>query len=31
MEAVAMAFSVLDPNGVEVESRLIGILREMVR
>ena len=31
MEVVAMALRVLEPNGVEVESRLIGILREMVR
>ncbi|XP_020212582.1 DTW domain-containing protein 2 isoform X2 [Cajanus cajan] len=31
MEAVARALRVLEPNGLHVEERLIGILREMVR
>ncbi|KAE9621678.1 hypothetical protein Lal_00033106 [Lupinus albus] len=31
MEAVARALSVLEPNGFEIETKLIGILREMVR
>ncbi|KAL2320745.1 hypothetical protein Fmac_029714 [Flemingia macrophylla] len=31
MEAVARALRVLEPNGLQVEDRLIGILREMVR
>ncbi|TKY62620.1 DTW domain-containing protein 2 [Spatholobus suberectus] len=31
MEAVARALRVLEPNGPEIEERLIGILREMVR
>ncbi|XP_058738242.1 tRNA-uridine aminocarboxypropyltransferase A isoform X2 [Vicia villosa] len=30
MEAVARALRVLEPNGVEIEAKLIGILREMV-
>ncbi|KAJ1429974.1 hypothetical protein SESBI_08036 [Sesbania bispinosa] len=31
MEAVARALRVLEPNGLEIEGMLIGILREMVR
>ncbi|XP_027352981.1 DTW domain-containing protein 2 [Abrus precatorius] len=31
MEAVARALGVLEPNGIEIEERLIGILREVVR
>ncbi|XP_057438085.1 tRNA-uridine aminocarboxypropyltransferase A [Lotus japonicus] len=31
MEAVARVLRVLEPNGVEIEGRLIGILREMVK
>ncbi|KAK7336549.1 hypothetical protein VNO77_17093 [Canavalia gladiata] len=31
MEAVARALCVLEPNGIQIEERLIGILREMVR
>ncbi|XP_004493492.1 tRNA-uridine aminocarboxypropyltransferase A [Cicer arietinum] len=31
MEAVARALRVLEPNGLEIEGKLIGILREMVR
>lgn len=31
MEAVARALRVLEPNGLEIEARLIGILKEMVR
>lgn len=31
LEAVARALRVLEPNGVEIEERLIGILREMVK
>ncbi|KAG5055123.1 hypothetical protein JHK85_007633 [Glycine max] len=31
MEAVARALRVLEPNGVEIEERLVGVLREMVR
>ncbi|CAJ2671474.1 unnamed protein product [Trifolium pratense] len=31
MEAVARALRVLEPNGVEIEASLIGILREMVK
>lgn len=31
MEAVARALRVLEPNGLEIQSKLIEILREMVR
>lgn len=31
MEAVARALRVLEPNGLEIEAKLIGILREMVK
>lgn len=31
MEAVARALCVLEPNGLETEEMLIGVLREMVR
>ncbi|KAI4300643.1 hypothetical protein L6164_033996 [Bauhinia variegata] len=31
MEAVARTLRVLEPNGFEIESKLIEILREMVR
>lgn len=31
MESVARALRVLEPNGLQIEERLIGILREMVR
>lgn len=31
MEAVARALRVLEPNGSEIESKLIEVLREMVK
>ncbi|KAK7378152.1 hypothetical protein VNO80_03589 [Phaseolus coccineus] len=31
MEAVARALRVLEPNGPEIEEKLVGVLREMVR
>lgn len=31
MEAVARALRVIEPNGLEIETKLIGVLREMVR
>lgn len=31
MEAVARTLAVVEPNGPEIEDRLIGVLREMVR
>ncbi|PQQ14773.1 DTW domain-containing protein 2 [Prunus yedoensis var. nudiflora] len=30
MEAVARALGVIEPNGVEIEARLIRVLRDMV-
>ncbi|KAL5546308.1 hypothetical protein UlMin_005995 [Ulmus minor] len=31
MEAVARALGVIEPNGLEIEEKMIGVLREMVR
>lgn len=31
MEAVARTLGVIEPNGPDIEDRLVGLLREMVR